>query len=54
MMMELHNITNIEHKISLEWNELIRKGHKTTDGEGVERYRVIHTEGSTSTQKIDL
>ena len=51
---ELHNITNIEHKISLEWNELIRKGHKTTDGEGVERYRVIHTEGSTSTQKIDL
>ncbi len=51
---ELYNITNIENKISLEWNELIREGHKNTDCDGIEHYRVIQTDSSISANKTDL
>ncbi len=49
---EYYNITTWEHKIANEWNELKREGHKTTDSDGNERYRIVRTAGSTST-KID-
>ena len=50
---EYYNITNFEHKIAEEWNELKRTSHSLNDKDGNPQYRDVKMKNSTSNERFE-